>query len=77
MPLIHLKPDERKKVFFELLEPGPVTRLPHDLYLVSAAHLKFLDERGIKYAVKDPRKVRLPRPKLYTPRRRAEGAEGP
>lgn len=69
MPLIYLKREEREKVFFEILEAGPVTRLPNDLYIVSSAHIKLLDERGVLYKLKDLRKVRLPKPKLYANRK--------
>ncbi|MCS6860563.1 MAG: hypothetical protein NZT92_09630 [Abditibacteriales bacterium] len=71
MPWVHLKWEEHKKVFWELIEVGPVTILPNRIFILSPAHIRLLNERGVKYTVKDPRKVRLPKPKLYSNRKRA------
>ncbi len=53
MPLIELPRDEHLKVFWEIVEFGPITRLPDDLYVVQPAHLQFLDQKGIHYTLKD------------------------
>ena len=53
MPAIKIPWEEHEKVFDELLEYGPVTHLPGDFVVVGRAHLKFLDERDIRYIVHD------------------------
>lgn len=53
MPLIELPEREYLKVIDEILEFGPITLLPDDLVAVKKAHIRFLDERGIKYKLKD------------------------
>jgi hypothetical protein len=53
MPLIELPWEEEEKVFDEIMEFGPVTYLPGRLAVVTKAHIRFLDERGIRYKLKD------------------------
>lgn len=53
MPLIELPWEEEEKVFDEIMEFGPVTHLPGRLAVVNKAHLRFLDERGIRYKLKE------------------------
>ncbi|MCS6860562.1 MAG: hypothetical protein NZT92_09625 [Abditibacteriales bacterium] len=71
MPTIHLKREELEKVFWDLLDVGPYTRLPNYIFILSPAHIRLLDEKGIKYTVKDLRKLRPPKPKLGINRKRA------
>lgn len=53
MPVIELPWEEHNKVFWEIIEHGPMTRLPGNLFIVRPAHLQFLDQRGIHYTLKD------------------------
>lgn len=53
MPLIELTWEEYKKVFWDIVEVGPITQLPERHFIVRPAHLQFLDEKGVHYTVKD------------------------
>ena len=57
MPIIELSEDDYDKVIDDILEFGPITHLPDDLVVVNKAHLRFLDEQGIRYKLKDWKEV--------------------
>ena len=62
MPIIHITPEEELKVFWELKEAGPITAFyPEDILIVQKAHLKVLDDAGVKYTLKDRDAIRQSR----------------
>jgi hypothetical protein len=71
MPLIELPWNEEEKVFDEIMEFGPVTDLADNLAVVSKAHLRFFDERGIRYKLKDWREFAARQKRAETQRKRA------
>jgi len=59
MPIIQIAPEEELKVFWELREAGPITAFyPGDILIVQKAHLKVLDDAGVKYTLKDRDAIR-------------------
>jgi hypothetical protein len=59
MPIIQIKPEEEAKVFYALMEAGPITALyPGDILIVQKAHLKVLNDAGVKYTLKDHDAIR-------------------
>jgi hypothetical protein len=59
MPIIQITPEEELKVFWELREAGPITAFyPGDILIVQKAHLKVLDDAGVKYTLKDRNAIR-------------------
>jgi H2-forming N5,N10-methylenetetrahydromethanopterin dehydrogenase-like enzyme len=58
MPVIRLTPEEQAKVFFPLIDAGPVTVLRDNLLIVQETHLQVLDDAGVQYTKEDWQAVR-------------------